>query len=136
MNIEPYLHFPRTTEEAMTFYKGIFGGELQVTRQGDVNPNAPAAEKHLVINAMLAGGDCTLRASDRGDTTHDPQTRVELLIVGSEEAHLRQVFGDLSVGGTVTVPLEKQFWGDTFGAVTDKFGINWQVNITATCVPA
>lgn len=131
MNIEPYLHFPGTTEEAITFYKGVFGGELQITRQGDVNPDAPAAERHLVLNAMLTGGDCTIRASDRGDTTHDPQTRVELLIVGSDEARLRKVFDGLSAGGTVTVPLERQFWGDVFGGLVDKFGINWQVNITA-----
>ncbi|MDJ0111613.1 VOC family protein, partial [Rhodococcus erythropolis] len=33
--------------------------------------------------------------------------------------------------GTVSVPLEKQMWGDEFGACTDKFGISWLVNIGA-----
>ncbi len=131
MNIQPYLYFPGTAAEAMTYYKGIFGGELQITRRGEVDPNAPAAEKHLVINAALEGGECTVRASDRTNTTHDPQGRVDLLIIGSDEAKLRKVFGDLSAGGSVTVPLEKQFWGDTFGALIDKYGINWQVNIHA-----
>ena len=131
MNIEAYLYFPGSAEEALTFYKGVFGGELHITRRGDVDPNAPAAERHLVLNAVLEGGDCTLRASDRSDTTHDPQTRVDLLIVGSDEGRLRRVFADLSAGGTVTVPLEKQFWGDIFGGFVDKFGITWQVNISA-----
>jgi PhnB protein len=40
--------------------------------------------------------------------------------------------GYLSAGGAVTMPLEKAAWGDTFGMVTDKFGISWLVNITAT----
>jgi PhnB protein len=39
--------------------------------------------------------------------------------------------GCLTNGGTVRVPLAKQFWGDTFGAITDKYGIGWQVNIGA-----
>ena len=29
----------------------------------------------------------------------------------------------------ITIPLEKAVWGDTFGMCTDKFGINWMVNI-------
>jgi PhnB protein len=51
--------------------------------------------------------------------------------VGSDEARLRTVFDALSKGGSVTVPLAKQFWGDIFGGLIDKFGIGWQVNITA-----
>ncbi|MFI7000402.1 hypothetical protein [Nocardia sp. NPDC050175] len=36
----------------------------------------------------------------------------------------------LSVGGTVTLPLEKQAWGDEAGSLVDQFGINWMFNIT------
>ncbi|MBO0892855.1 MAG: VOC family protein, partial [Acidimicrobiales bacterium] len=59
----------------------------------------------------------------------EAQTRVELSIVGHDEDRLRKLFENLSQGGTIRAPLEKQFWGDTFGALTDKFGIGWQVNI-------
>ena len=31
----------------------------------------------------------------------------------------------LAQGGIVRADLEKQFWGDIFGAVTDKYGIGW-----------
>jgi PhnB protein len=131
MTIEAYLFFPGNAEEAINFYKTVFGGELSVTRVGDVNPGAPEAEKAQVINAHLAGGDFNLRASDRSDTSLEPQTRVDLSIIGTDEAKLRKIFDDLSVGGTVRTPLEKQFWGDTFGGLVDTFGINWQVNISA-----
>jgi PhnB protein len=63
------------------------------------------------------------------DTNLDPQTRVELSIVGQDEDRLRKIFDDLSAGGTVRSDLEKQFWGDIFGALTDRFGIGGQVNI-------
>ena len=131
MKLEAYLFFPGNTTEAMTFYHGVMGGELHITHRGDVDPTATESEKHLVINAALDHETFTLRASDRSDATNDVQTRVELSIVGSEEKDLRRIFDALSDGGTVKAPLEKAFWGDTFGALIDKFGIGWQVNISA-----
>jgi PhnB protein len=130
VKLEAYLFFPGNTEEAMAFYRGVLGGELSITRRGDVDPTAPDGEKHLVINAALDTGTFTLRASDRADATNDVQTRVELTIIGTEEEELRRLFDALSDGGTVKAPLEKMFWGDIFGGLIDRFGIGWQVNIT------
>lgn len=131
MKLEAYLFYPGNTEEAMSFYQGVLGGDLSITRRGDVDPSVPESEKELVINAALESDPFTLRASDRRDATHDVQTRIELTIVGTEEAELRRIFDELSEDGTVKTPLEKMFWGDTFGALIDKFGIGWQVNISA-----
>jgi PhnB protein len=130
VNLEAYLFFPGTTEEAMNHYRTILGGDLSITRRGDVDPTAPEDEKHQVINAALDTGSFTLRASDRADATDEVQTRVELTIIGSDESDLRTIFDGLSAGGTVKAPLEKMFWGDIFGGLIDRFGIGWQVNIT------
>lgn len=131
MNVQPYLFFPGNTEEAMLFYRSVFGGELLFTRRGDVDSTAPEGEKTLVINASLDTGSFTIRASDRSDATNDVQTRIELTIVGTEESELRKIFDALSNGGIVKAPLEKVFWGDIFGAFIDRFGIGWQVNVSA-----
>ena len=131
MNLEAYLFFPGNSEEAMNYYQSVLGGDLSITRRADVDPTAPQDQKHLVINAALDTGTFTLRASDREDATNEVQTRIELTIVGTDEAALRKIFDGLSEGGTVKAPLEKMFWGDIFGALVDKFGIGWQVNITA-----
>jgi PhnB protein len=131
VELNAYLFFPGNAEEAITFYQQVFGGEATINRRGDVDPTAPAEQKNQVIFALLSGGDVTLRASDREDTTGDPQTRVELSLIGTDEARLRAMFDGLAEGGTVRAKLERQFWGDVFGAVTDKYGINWQVNIGA-----
>ena len=40
-----------------------------------------------------------------------------------------RVFAALSEGGQVTMDLADMFWGDYFGAVTDRFGVNWQVSL-------
>jgi PhnB protein len=131
MKLEAYLFFPGNAEEAMIFYREVFGGDLAITRLGDIDPAAPESEKHRVINATLDDGSFVLRASDRVDATLDPQTRIELTVVGSDESKLRQIFEALSDGGTVKARLEKMFWGDIFGGLVDKYGIGWQVNINA-----
>ena len=129
ITLDAYLFFPGRTEQAISFYQEVFGGQTTINRRGDVDPTASEADKNQVVFALLTGGDVTLRASDRDDVTLDEQTRVELSVMGTDESRLRTIFDGLADGGTVRVPLAKQFWGDTFGAVTDKFGIGWQVNI-------
>lgn len=86
-------------------------------------------ERNLVVNALLTGGDITLRASGRGGTTLGGQAREELRVIGTDEPRLRAIFDGLANGGTVRVPLARQFWGDVFGAITGKYGIGWQVGI-------
>ncbi len=129
VELNPYLFFPGNAEQAINFYQQVFGGQVDITRLGDVDPNAAEAQRDAVINAQLTGGDLTLRASDRQDTSTEPQTRVELSLIGTDEARLRTLFDMLAADGTVRAKLERQFWGDIFGAVTDKYGIGWQVNI-------
>jgi PhnB protein len=129
VELNAYLFLPGNAEQAIAFYQQVFGGQVTITRRGDVDPTATPEQRNQVINALLSGGDITLRASDREDTSLDPQTRIELSLIGADDARLRDVFDALAEGGIVRDKLERQFWGDIFGAVTDKYGIGWQVNI-------
>ena len=131
VELNAYLFFPGNAEQAIAFYQQVFGGQVSITRRGDVDPTATPEQKNQVINALLTGGDITLRASDREDATAGPQTRIELSLIGTGEERLRALFDGLAEGGTVRTQLERQFWGDIYGAVTDKYGIGWQVNIGA-----
>jgi PhnB protein len=131
VELNAYLFFPVNTEQAMAFYQQVFGGQVSITRRGDVDPTAASEQQNQVIHALLTGGDITLRASDREDVSADPQTRIELSLIGTDDARLRTMFDGLAKDGTVRAKLERQFWGDIFGAVTDKYGIGWQVNIGA-----
>jgi PhnB protein len=55
-----------------------------------------------------------------------------LSLSGSDADELREFFQKLTEGGEVTKPLAKESWGDEFGMVQDKFGVNWMVNIAAS----
>ncbi|HEY3248694.1 MAG TPA: VOC family protein [bacterium] len=132
VTLDAYLFFEGNCRPAMEFYKGIFGGQLDVQTYDEVPAEMPGREqmKGKVIHARLAGGDVNLMASDTHDKTLGTG-KIELSVSGDDEAKLRKIFDGLSAGGKVSSPLKKEFWGDTFGSLTDKFGIGWMVNITA-----
>jgi PhnB protein len=133
MRIEPYLFFPGNCEEALAFYQSVFGGAVTtIMRYGDVPPGAhptPSEMKDKIMHATLVSGDLTLMASD--SMMQKPGTEAERvsLSVGTPEADAgRKIFEALAAGGSVTAPYDKQFWGATFGMVTDRFGIDWMVS--------
>jgi PhnB protein len=132
VRLEPYLFFKGNCREAMEFYKGIFGGELAIQALGDVPGDMPGKAEHpdYIMHAKLSGGLVTIMGSD-SEQASPKAAKIELSLSGTDEAELRKVFDALAEGGTVNSPLQKQYWGDTFGNLSDKFNIDWMVNIEA-----
>jgi PhnB protein len=125
--LDPYLFFNGNANEALEFYKGVFGGELSISKMGDA-PDTKPEDKDKVMHGLL-DGDVRLMASDSGQASPEAK-KIELSLSGEDESKLKSYFDGLSAGGNIKMPLQKQFWGDTFGQVTDKYGIDWMVNIT------
>lgn len=135
IKLDVYLYFRGNCREAMEFYKHVFGGELKLQTYGDVPDSGipggvTEANRDRIMHASLSGGDINLLASDT-DKASDKAAKIDLTLVGKNEERMREIFSKLSEGGEVHQELAKMFWGDTFGSLTDKFNINWQVNIDA-----
>ena len=128
--LNPYISFPGTAREAMEFYEQVFGGTLNVSTFGDFGGEAPNPEG--VMHAMLeTGSGFTLMASDMPPgMEHQPGNNITISLSGDDDEELRGYWERLSADGTVTMPLEKQMWGDVFGMCTDRFGVAWMVNIS------
>jgi PhnB protein len=62
-------------------------------------------------------------------TEYKPGNNIAVSLSGDDADELHDYWTKLSDGGTISVPLEKQMWGDEFGMCTDRFGIAWMVNI-------
>jgi PhnB protein len=131
--LNPYLTFKNNARQAMEFYQSVFGGELKMNTFKEFNASMSPAEDNLIMHAELKAGDgLTLMASDTPERMeYKPGTNISMSINGEDEKELKGYFGRLSSGGMVSMPLEKQVWGDVFGMVTDKFGISWMVNINS-----
>jgi PhnB protein len=130
--LTPYLNFNGQAGPAMKFYHSVLGGKLTMQTFAETKMAQKPEENDLVIHAALENEGLTFMASDSmpsrktmfGDNVH-------MSISGSNGEWLTRVFSGLSQGGKVDMPLAKQFWGDTYGQLTDKFGVHWMVNITA-----
>jgi PhnB protein len=128
--LNPYLSFNGNAREAMEFYRSVFGGTLTINTFGDYgNPDPAMADK--VMHAQLeSDAGYTLMASDlMPDMPFNRGDSITVSLSGEDGDRLRGCWEKLSDGGTVSMPLEKQMWGDEFGMCSDRYGVPWMVNI-------
>ncbi|AIJ21329.1 VOC family protein [Amycolatopsis methanolica] len=128
--LNPYISFAGDARQAMEFYRQVFGGELNLNTFGDFG-GMEGTDADKVMHAQLeTERGFTLMASDTPPgMEHQPGNNMSISLSGDDAGELRGYWDKLSDGGTVTVPLEKQMWGDEFGACLDRFGVSWMVNI-------
>ena len=133
-----YLNFMGKTEEAFRFYASVFGTELSpINRMSDVppGPGMPAlsdAEKNAVMHVMLPilGGHVLMGTDMLESMGHKLilGNNVSINLEPDTRAETERLFERLAEGGNVDMPLQDMFWGDYFGALTDKFGVRWMFN--------
>jgi len=127
VQLNPYIFFKGNCREAMEFYKGVFNGEFSVQTYEDVGQPMKGLVG-AVMHAKLENDDLVLFGSDTLKAS-DKATKISLCLTGTDEDKLRNIFEGLKVDGDVFQELKKEFWGDTFGSLTDKYGVDWMVNI-------
>jgi PhnB protein len=129
--LNPYVSFAGNARQAMEFYRDVFGGTLALNTFGEYGAaDAPEADK--IMHGMLetSSGFALMGADTPPGMPHNPGDNITISLSGDDGDELRGYWAKLSDGGTVSVPLEKQMWGDEFGACVDRFGIPWMVNIS------
>lgn len=137
-NVSTYLNFARETEEAFTFYRSVFGGDFEgaIMRFSDMpeqegEPPVPAEDRNLVMHMTLPiVGGYRLMGSDAPESmgyevTQGNSSYINLQLDTREEAD--RLFNALSDGSEVEMPMAEMFWGDYFGAFTDRFGVKWMI---------
>ncbi|WP_308282464.1 VOC family protein [Pseudonocardia nigra] len=129
--LNPYLSFRDNAREAMEFYKSVFGGTLTQTTFKEFQASQDPAEDDKIMHSSLEApnGIMFMAADTPAGMEYSPGSAISMSLSGDDHAELSGYFEKLSDGGTVAMPLEPAPWGDTFGMVTDRFGIDWMVNI-------
>ena len=127
--LNPYINFTGSAKQAMEFYRDVFGGSLSLNSYGDAG--AKDIDPEQIMHAMLeTDSGYTIMAADLpAGMPHTPGQTVQISLSGDDGDELRRYWDKLSASGTISMPLEKQMWGDEFGACVDQFGITWLVNI-------
>jgi PhnB protein len=136
MQVQPYLIFDGRCDEAIEFYRGALGAEVNMLMRFKDNPDlqsksmmSPGTE-NKVMHANLRIGDSTVFASD-GRCQGKPEFEgITLSLTVADEDHASRLFAALADGGQVQMPLAKTFFSPCFGMVADRFGVSWMVYVT------
>ena len=128
--LNPYISFTDNARQAMEFYQSVFGGKLTLNTFGEYGaPDGPGANNIMHGQLDTDSGLTLMAAETPPGETHQVGNNFAVSLSGEDADELRGYWKKLSAGGEVSVPLEKQMWGDEFGMCVDQFGIPWMVNI-------
>ena len=129
--LDSYLFFDGKCAQAMRFYERTLGGKMEMVMKYGESPEpeqCPPGAQDLVMHASMKIGDRTLMASDVPPSMGPkPMAGFALSLSYPSADEARRVFEALAQGGSVTMPMTKTFWAETFGMLTDQFGTPWMV---------
>ena len=133
--IQPYLFFGGRCEEALEFYRRAIGAEVEMLMRHKESPDSPPAGmltegwENKIMHTSFRVGNTVVMASDGCSPEDGNFAGFMLSISVATRADAERVFGALSEGGEVKMPLTKTFWSPQFGMVTDRFGLGWMVTV-------
>ena len=134
MQVQSYLFFDGRAEEAIDFYRRVFGAEVQMLMRFRDSPEpttCTAGSPDKIMHAALRIGDTVVMASDGRCTGHPNFQGFALTLSVANEAEADRLFAALADGGHVQMPLAKTFFSPRFGMVDDRFGVSWMVLVPA-----
>ncbi len=135
VRLTPYLNFRDTARDALEFYHSVFGGSMDVSTYSEIPMFDDPAEADKIMHGMVTGEhDVVIMGADVPNSM-ELGANSSVCLSGDDEDILRGWWEALSDGATVGEPLAKAPWGDSFGMLTDKFGVPWMVNISGTPQP-
>jgi PhnB protein len=135
MQVQPYLSFDGHADEAIEFYKGAVGAKVNMLMRFKDSPEPPPSGQfppemmNKVLHASLTIGESIVLLSDGRCMDKMKFHGICLTLLVSSEAEAERVFGALSNGGKITMPLAKTFFSPRFGMLDDRFGVSWMVYV-------
>ena len=133
MQVQPYLFFDGRAEEAIEFYRKALGAKVEMLMRFKDSPEpaqpgmVPPGSENKIMHMSFRIGDTVVMGSD-GRCLGKPNFQgFSLSITAANEAEADRLFGALSDGGQVQMPMSKTFFSPRFGVLADKFGVGWMV---------
>jgi PhnB protein len=102
---------------------------LAMDDKGQMHPAGPTER---LMHARLLSDGAVIMATD--GSTEYPATvgdSMAVSLIGSDKDAMSKIFNQLAEGGKVKMALSESSWGDLFGYLEDRFGINWMLDVTS-----
>ena len=134
MKISPYVSFNGNCAEAIAFYEKAFNVKAEIMRYKDAPPDdgfeAPKGTENYVMHAQFdIDGETVMFADMPPEHAATIGDNITIMLEFDSIESAKSAFDALKEGGEVSMELQKTFWSELFGSLTDKFGINWNISI-------
>jgi PhnB protein len=132
LGVNPYIAFKGNCRAAIEFYKSALDAQVLFLQTMGESPMSKMGPADYIMHCSIKVGDSTIMLCD--DPRPDAAAaggNISLAIGLNDPARAKQLFENLAVEGAVAMPLQKTFWAEAFGMLTDKFGVKWMVNCDA-----
>ncbi len=144
--VNVYLTFMGNCQDAFNFYRSVFGGDFpyvgkfkDMPPQEGMPPMSEEMGEKIMHISLPISKETSIMGSDTGGewAPHFTQgNNFSISINAESKDEADRLFNGLSEGGKVTMPLSQAFWGDYFGMLEDKFGINWMMSFNDGTKPS
>jgi PhnB protein len=134
MQTNPYLHFNGQCEAAFQFYAKTLDAKIEAILShagAPVETQVPPEWRDKVMHACMTVGSTVLMGCDTPPDWYQAPKGFSVSLAVEDPSDADRIFQALSENGTVQMPIQKTFWANRFGMLTDQFGIPWMIN----CAP-
>ena len=127
MNLNVYVNYRGTCEQAFRFYEEHLGGRITglVRHEDQPNPGLPAEWKDKVVHARIEIGGTVLMGADIPQS--EPMRSAYLALTLESEADAERVYGLLTDGGEVFMKMSQTPFANRFAMLRDRFGTSWML---------
>jgi PhnB protein len=129
LGVNPYIAFKGNCREAIELYKSALDAQVLFTQTMGESPMSDMGPAENIMHCTIKVGDSTIMMCD--DPRPDAAAaggNISLAIGLNDPERAKRLFANLAKDGSIVMPLEKTYWAEAFGMVTDKFGIKWMIN--------
>lgn len=130
MRIDFHINFAGQCQEAFEFYQSLLGGEVELLTYAasPAKESVPSDWAKKIVHGSFIFNGLHIAGADVLPASYQKLQGFQLLLQLKSSTYAQRIFEAFAEGGTITMPLQKTFWSEAYGIVTDRFGVPWEVN--------
>ncbi len=138
MKFDLFINFDGECREAVAFYARVFQSEVRDLMTYGTMPPDPgfpvaAADVDKIAYCCVPIFGCNVMFTDTpSGMPFVKGNNLSPTLSADSADEITRIFNELKEGGTVDMPLQKTFWSDLYGCVTDRYGVIWQLSCEGT----
>jgi len=133
MSFDVFLNFDGDCRAALEFYAEVFKLDMpkSIMTYGQAPGFSGDGEDRVIYASLPIFGSNVMFSDCPPNSGYVKGTNIALTLGTADAGEIERLYNALKDGGIVNMELGKTFFSELYCMVTDKFGITWQLSLTA-----